>query len=92
MAQLDRASDYGSEGCGFDSCWARQIVEGFQVFSLRTLSLVRDRVIYKIVSVNNTSVSKGGKTILWYGTWIMNFKIQMNQVLSRIHVYLNISK
>jgi len=20
IAQLDRASDYGSEGCGFDSC------------------------------------------------------------------------
>ena len=25
MAQLDRASDYGSEGCGFDSCQVRQI-------------------------------------------------------------------
>ena len=24
VAQLDRASDYGSEGCGFDSCRARQ--------------------------------------------------------------------
>lgn len=23
IAQLDRASDYGSEGYGFDSCWAR---------------------------------------------------------------------
>ena len=25
VAQLDRASDYGSEGCGFDSCQVRQI-------------------------------------------------------------------
>ena len=25
MAQLDRASDYGSEGCGFESYWARHI-------------------------------------------------------------------
>ena len=24
IAQLDRASDYGSEGCRFDSFWARQ--------------------------------------------------------------------
>ena len=24
IAQLDRASDYGSEGWGFDSSWARQ--------------------------------------------------------------------
>ena len=24
MAQLDRASDYGSEGCGFKSYWACQ--------------------------------------------------------------------
>ena len=24
MAQLDRASDYGSEGWGFESFWARQ--------------------------------------------------------------------
>ena len=23
IAQLDRASDYGSEGCEFDSCWVR---------------------------------------------------------------------
>lgn len=23
IAQLDRALDYGSKGCGFDSCWAR---------------------------------------------------------------------
>ena len=23
IAQLDRASDFGSEGCGFDSCWGR---------------------------------------------------------------------
>ena len=25
VAQLDRASDYGSEGCGFDLCRARQV-------------------------------------------------------------------
>ena len=25
IAQLDRASDYGSEGCGFDFCWARHL-------------------------------------------------------------------
>ena len=24
IAQLDRAFDYGSKGCGFKSCWARQ--------------------------------------------------------------------
>ena len=24
IAQLDRVSDYESEGCRFDSCWARQ--------------------------------------------------------------------
>ena len=26
LAQLDRASDYGSEGCGFDSCMARHFI------------------------------------------------------------------
>ena len=25
IAQLDRAFDYGSKGCGFDSCWARHL-------------------------------------------------------------------
>ena len=28
MAQLDRASDYGSEGWGFESSWARQNKHG----------------------------------------------------------------
>lgn len=26
IAQLDRAFDYGSKGCGFDSCWARVLI------------------------------------------------------------------
>ncbi len=26
IAQLDRASDYGSEGCGFNSCWVRHFI------------------------------------------------------------------
>jgi hypothetical protein len=26
IAQLDRAFDYGSKGCGFDSCWARHFI------------------------------------------------------------------
>ena len=26
LAQLDRAFDYGSKGCGFDSCWARHFL------------------------------------------------------------------
>lgn len=25
LAQLDRAFDYGSKGCGFDSCMARHL-------------------------------------------------------------------
>ena len=39
VAQLDRASDYGSEGCGFDFCRARQVenpeTKSLGVFSLR---------------------------------------------------------
>ena len=28
IAQLDRVSDYESEGCEFDSCLARQLLSG----------------------------------------------------------------
>ena len=27
IAQLDRAFDYGSKGCGFDSYWARHFIK-----------------------------------------------------------------
>src|SRR5881396_3883435 len=30
VAQLDRASDFGSEGCRFESCPTRQIINGLQ--------------------------------------------------------------
>jgi hypothetical protein len=35
IAQLDRAFDYGSKGCGFDSCWARHFIY-YVVSSLKT--------------------------------------------------------
>ena len=37
IAQLDRALDFGSSGCGFESCWARSIREGRQMSSLSCL-------------------------------------------------------
>ncbi len=38
IAQLDRASDYGSEGCGFDLCWARQSTEYSVLFFVLSLN------------------------------------------------------
>ena len=38
MAQLDRVSDYGSEGWGFKSLWART----FLIISLYVISLFND--------------------------------------------------
>src|SRR5690349_13251434 len=32
IAQLDRASDYGSEGCRFNSYWVRQIINELHQF------------------------------------------------------------
>src|SRR5207249_8575451 len=36
VAQLDRASDFGSEGCRFESCPTRQSVNGFRLVGGRT--------------------------------------------------------
>ena len=42
MAQLDRASDYGSEGWGFESSWARQNKYG--TIWCRFYSVARPRI------------------------------------------------
>ena len=41
VAQLDRASDYGSEGCKFESCRVRHLTLTFvRVFFITRLSLI----------------------------------------------------
>src|SRR2546425_1005535 len=46
VAQLDRASDFGSEGCRFESCPTRQFSNGLQFVELPA----RPRVVSKVVT------------------------------------------
>ena len=68
LAQLNRASDYGSEGCRFESCrshWKRENsdVLSFFFISLQKKMLKKQLFRKKFVTLHNINVSKK-KTIV----------------------------
>ena len=54
IAQLDRAFDYGSKGCGFKSYWAHQIDRKLEFSSNNRKQLVKKLFLYYIKSAKKT--------------------------------------